>query len=266
MKNMFLCFMVVSALAVGSLGGTMATWSDSETSEDNSIITGSLDLKVNQNDDAPWGSGIGKKVELDCMIPCKYYGPFLVELWNAGQCEFPSHAYIHFKDYECSNALPKENTGYPCPVTGDLKPEPELVAEQGGKVNCVTVPGIGILGDDCTLGDHIGVYLTLDNPAVDPTDMIFLGKLGEIVCQEIYLFDLMPCEPRNIYLYFHLQQPSEEDFGLNLIPNEGEAGYDEMHWKKFNDWPSWALMKDVVTFDVEFDLWLEDTPGGIVSP
>jgi hypothetical protein len=31
-----------------------------------------------------------------------------------------------------------------------------------------------------------------------------------------------------------------------------------MLWAKFNDWPSWALMKDRVEFDMEFDLWLID--------
>jgi hypothetical protein len=83
-------------------------------------------------------------------------------------------------------------------------------------------------------------------------------KILNLVCQEFYLFDLVPCEPRMIYLYFHLQQPSEEDFGHNFFPNPGEAGHDPGEWAKFNDWPSWALMKDRIDFDMEFDLWLVD--------
>jgi hypothetical protein len=26
------------------------------------------------------------------------------------------------------------------------------------------------------------------------------------------------------------------------------------------------MMKDKVVFDLQFDLWLEDTPGGVVNP
>jgi hypothetical protein len=29
-----------------------------------------------------------------------------------------------------------------------------------------------------------------------------------------------------------------------------------MHWVKFNDWPSYAVMRDGVTFNMEFDLLL----------
>jgi hypothetical protein len=31
-----------------------------------------------------------------------------------------------------------------------------------------------------------------------------------------------------------------------------------LYWQKFNDWPSWAMMKDRADFDLEFDLWLVD--------
>jgi hypothetical protein len=30
------------------------------------------------------------------------------------------------------------------------------------------------------------------------------------------------------------------------------------HWKKFNDWPSYAYMRDAVSFAMEFDLFLGD--------
>jgi len=302
-RNLILAVVVIAALSLAGAGGVFATWSDSEVSLDNRITTGSVDLKVNGADDAPWGEGVPAKVTIDCMIPLKIYGPYEVELWNAGICQFPSHAYIHIKNQVCSNAEPKVNsypdggsywwyenygpgatTGYPDPSTGqtysgDLKPEPELVAEYGGKVNCVTVPGVGVDGDDCSMGS--GVRMTITN-STDPEDILvnpdglrLVDLLYKWDCQEIYLFDLMPCQPRTIYLWFYLGQDSEEDFGLNLIkhPDEldlepGDPGYDNalLHWKKFNDWPSWRYMRDQITFDMEFDLWLEDTPGAIVSP
>jgi predicted ribosomally synthesized peptide with SipW-like signal peptide len=303
-RNLILAVVVVAALSLAGAGGVFATWSDSEVSFNNTIATGSLDLKVNGADDAPWGEGVPAKVTIECMIPQKFYGPYEIELWNAGQCQFPSHAYIHFKDMECSNVEPKVNpypdggsvcwymnygpdasTGYPDPsinnpYSGDLKPEPELVAEYGGKVDCTMVPGVGVDGDDCSMGS--GVRMMICN-STDPEDVLVNPEGTRLIdlfykweCQEIWLFDLMPCQPRTIYLYFYLIQEPEEDFGLNLIKHPDELGIDPddedeyaaalLHWKKFNDWPSWRYMKDKITFDIEFDLWLEDTPGAIVSP
>jgi predicted ribosomally synthesized peptide with SipW-like signal peptide len=257
MKSIFLVAVVICALAIAGIGGTFATWSDSETSPDNYIETGSVDLLVNGADDAPWGSGVPTKIDIDCVIPCKWHGPFPVDVWNASQdCMPPSELYIHVKDVCCANTPPKAGSGYADPNTGVMKPEPELVAEYGGKVNCVEVPGVGVMGDDCTLADHIGVVIVKDDPFFGP--VLFDGKLGELVCNEVYLCDLEPCNEQTLYFWIHLQQPAEEDFGMNFIPNDGEPGYDPMEYAKFNDWPSWALMKDAISFDMEFDLWLVD--------
>jgi predicted ribosomally synthesized peptide with SipW-like signal peptide len=286
MRNIILSLVMVAALVAAGVGGTLATWSDSETSEGNRITTGSLDLKVNGKDDQPWGTGVGPKVTIDCMIPCKWYGPFEVELWNAGICEFPSKAFIHIKNLVCSNALPKvdedgNTTGYRDPSTnqpwsGDLKPEPELVAEYRGKVNCVFVDGIGVEGDDCSMGTHVEMVITTTtvNPKtnnfadilVNPDGYKCRDKLGKWECKEIYLFDLEPCQPRTIYLWFHLQQEDEEAYGLDYIddpmedffPDDDDWEAKYLHWLKFNDWPSWAMMRDQVIFNMEFDLWLVD--------
>ena len=302
-RNLILAVVVIAALSLAGAGGVFATWADSEVSYGNTIETGSVDLKVNGADDLPWGEGVPAKVTVECMIPGKFYGPYEVELWNAGQCIFPSHAYIHVKNITCSNAEPKVNpypeggslcwymnygpdasTGYPDPsinqpYSGDLKPEPELVAEYGGKVDCVEVPGVGVDGDDCSMGSGVRMIITnstdLEDVLVNPENLRLEDLLYKWDCQEIWLFDLMPCQPRTIYFWFYLTQDSEEDFGLNFIKHPDELDLDPgtpayaaalLHWKKFNDWPSWRYMKDKATFEIEFDLWLEDTPGGIVSP
>jgi len=300
-KNIILAVVVIAALSLAGAGGVFATWSDSEVSFNNTVETGSVDLKVNGADDAPWGQGVPAVVEIECMIPDKFYGPYPIELWNAGQCTFPSHAYIHLKNFVCSNAEPKvnpfpdggsafwpagESTGYPDPSTGlpysgDLKPEPELVAEYGGKVDCTMVPGVGVDGDDCSMGSGLTMRITnstdVNDVLVNPQGIRMIDVFSKWECNEIWLFDLMPCQPRTIYLWFYLDQESEDDFfpegGFFLHPEEmgmepGDPGYDAalLHWKKFDDWVSWRYMKDMITFDIEFDLWLEDSPGGIVRP
>jgi predicted ribosomally synthesized peptide with SipW-like signal peptide len=284
-KSIILAVVVVVALVVAGTSGVFATWSDSEVSEGNFIGTGSLDLKVNGADDAPWGRGVPTKVWLECMVPEKLYGPFEVELWNAGQCEFPSATYIHFKDYFCFNLEPKINpypdggsacwaeiygpdatTGYPEPETGILKPEPELVAEYGGKVDCTEVPGIGVIGDNCSMMSAVTIIVT---DAATGEIIIGPALMEDLYCQEIYLFDLMPCEPRTINLWFSLYQFTEEDFGYNFFLHPDELGIDPelypdawraayMHWFKFNDWPSYAYMKDAISFSMEFDVLLMD--------
>lgn len=281
-KHVILAVVVVAALVVAGTSGVFATWSDSETSMDNIITTGAVDLKVNGQDDAPWGAGVPSKVDIECMVPMRWYGPFEVELWHAGQCDEAASAYIHFKDMCCSNIPPKVNaypdggsawwaeyhglnatTGYVCPETGDLKPEPELVAEFGGKVDCRQVPGVGTIGDTCSMKSSVEIMVT------DEAGNVIIGPvvIGALEGEEFYLFDLMPCEPRTIYLWFSLHQFAEEEFGLNIFPNPDEGG-DEMEWMKFNDWPSAALMKDKLSFSMEFDLvlWDGDTQvPGIVT-
>jgi predicted ribosomally synthesized peptide with SipW-like signal peptide len=270
MKSIFLSVVIICAIAISGIGGTLATWSDSETSMDNRIETGSVDLMVNYADDLPWGTGVPAKVQIDCMIPCKVYGPYPVDLWNAGQCTQPSAAFFHLKNMECSNIPAKEGSGYRCPETGVISPEPELVAQYGGKVNCVEVPGIGRTGDDCSMKSHVYIWIMLDDTVpeqdvdYDEDVCAYQGKINPIICEEIYLFDLVPCQPRTIYLWFHLQQDSEEmyfgdDDFINPDPWEADLTPEQyMYWLKFNDWPSWAVMKDRADFDIEFDLWLYD--------
>jgi predicted ribosomally synthesized peptide with SipW-like signal peptide len=284
-KSIILAVVVVVALVVAGTSGVFATWSDSETSQFNYISTGSLDLKVNGADDLPYGTGVPSKVFIECMTPCHWYYGGEAELWHAGQCDTPALAYIHFMDYWCFNILPKvnpedpadggsdfwprgETTGYVCPETGALKPEPELVAEFGGWVDSVYVEGLQrAVGDTCSMAAAVECWVVDEagNTLIPPTLM------QDLYCREIPLFELKPCEPRMIYLYFKLHQFSEEDFfgeadfildpwdadfpDPEVDPRGYEAAY--MHWLKFNDWPSWAYMRDAVSFNMEFDILLD---------
>jgi predicted ribosomally synthesized peptide with SipW-like signal peptide len=274
MKNIFLSIVVVCALVIAGVGGTLATWSDSEISYDNIIVTGAVDLKVDGNDDMPWGAGVPVQISETCVIPEKIYGPYEVVLWNAGNCTIASEAYIHFRNLECGNADPK--AGYADNSTGndwsgDLKPEPELVAEYGGYVSDVLVDGIGhAAGDDCCMTSHIFMQIQSD-PTVGTGVLYGWDEIKDFECKELPLMDLIPCNEQSIYFFFYLQQDQEEDYKnaagqdfnyikspmeLGLTPGTPEYLAAEMHWKKFNDWTSWAFMADTLTFDIEFDLFL----------
>jgi predicted ribosomally synthesized peptide with SipW-like signal peptide len=278
MKSIFLSVVIISALVISALGGTFATWSDSETLWHNQIKTGSLDLLLNGKDDLPWGSGTAFEISLTDIIPAKWYYGGSAELWNVGQYDTEdgdAHAYIWVKNIACGNIAPNDG-GYPDPSSnnpwsGDLKPEPELVAEYEGKVNSHYVYGYDhAVGDDTSLKSHIKMAVT-NTAAPGPYDAgivyyeDFLYKYAE---GEKYLFDLEPNEARTIHFWFYMVQLSEDVLGWDDIivhPNDmtpvptGTAYQAALlHWKKFNDWPSWALMKDWIWFDAEFDLWLED--------
>ena len=138
------------------------------------------------------------------------------------------------------------------------------LAEYGGKVDCTMVPGLpGAEGDDCSMGSHIRMAVSDTQVAPDEAgaEVIRSDELQKWYCDEFYLFDLEPCVPRTIHLWFLLIQDDEEEWGYDFIPNPDAASPDEVwqHWYKFNDWPSWALMKDKVTFSIEYDLWLDDS-------
>lgn len=159
-------------------------------------------------------------------------------------------------------------TGLPKPVT-----EPEYVAECGGIAGenatgqPVEVPGIGCcFGEDCQLAAHIGVKIWVagpwpheDKPAYNEVPMgawelVFDGKLSELNCTEFELGQIPNCNGIWVHVSFHLQELSEEDaHDLGLIPTTyfDETIPAELKW---NDWPTNALQKDYVEFDMSFEL------------
>ena len=267
MKSIFLSVVVICALTIAGVGGTLAGFSDTEESTQNYIAIGSLDLKVNTTDDKPWGDGVDALVTFKDIVPCEHYKVNIV-LENEGQAidslgnKMSAPGYIHFKDFRCSNVTPTCGPGIEYPVdSGIFKPEPELVAEFGGKVNCTEVNGIGVEGDECSMGTHVSFAITTikESPATVAAEFLLLEDLLiKIECTEFYLFDLEPCVPKDIHMWVWLKQDTEKDWGRNFIPNPGEVGYDEHQYTLFNDWPSWALMKDQVNMTIEFDLTLAD--------
>jgi len=128
-----LAVIVVIGVALPAVGGTMAVWSDSETSMDNYIKTGSLDILVAEcdadgellapfKDDLPWGVGLEPCFNILEFELCTTY-PCYRLLWNAGCVD--GTAYLHIKDV-AHNQL-ASNTYMKIWYDDDGDPETDLV-------------------------------------------------------------------------------------------------------------------------------------------
>jgi len=174
---------------------------------------------------------------------------------------------------------------FPKPLT-----EPEYVAECGGIAgedadgNTVTVPGLGLCyGENCELSEHIGVigiYVAGPWPDdvkpatsadVSAADWVLLDlseydvnddgkiKLNELECQEIELGKLPNNEGIWVHVSLHFQDFDEEDaYAQGLIP---ETYFDETYPEaKWDHWPTNAMQKDGVMFDMAFELLQNKVP------
>lgn len=242
--------LIVVGLAVPTLGETLASFSDIETSQDNLISTGSLDLKVNGGDDPD----VGPIIEIENVCPGTVYGPFSCEVRNDGEAAQnpdggvpPAYLYIHFKQITCANINPLYD-GYEYPAgSGIIKPEPELVAEYGGKVDCTEVPGLGVLGDECTMKAYTVVTVSFDGKTI-----IENHKLDEIECQEIYLGELEPSGMvHTVEISVQVSPISEADAIAAGILGEEYFGSGSVFWY----WPTNGLMCDKVSFSTAFELF-----------
>ena len=113
---LLLLLVVVGSLVLAGVGGTFATWSDSETSYNNTIETGSLDLLVAKcgddwqspgafKDDLPYGVGIDPCFDTS-LLPGTYACYSL--LWNAGCID--ADAYVHIANVPEGDALASNTT------------------------------------------------------------------------------------------------------------------------------------------------------------
>jgi predicted ribosomally synthesized peptide with SipW-like signal peptide len=265
MKNIFLSAIVICALMIAGIGGTLAGYSDSEESFDNYIVTGSLDLKVEGEDDLPWGNGVPAVIQAERVRPCKWYN-FDVKVANAGEAyepdgvtPEPAYLYIHFKKFWCDNVEPihggidasavdlpagyvwdDDPDGDGVLLSSSLKPEPEMVAEYGGMVGQVEVTGLHQQGEICNMGDILEVIIEYDGVASP------VYTLSELECTQLYIGELPPCGQEKI-ITFKIHMMQIED------PNWKANGIDE----KFKDWPTNAYMVDSFNFGILFELLQE---------
>jgi predicted ribosomally synthesized peptide with SipW-like signal peptide len=306
MKNILLSVVVIGVLIAAGVGGTFAHFSDTEESVGNQIKVGAMDLKVNGYDDPDVGAVWEVELEPGQDIPEAY-----LTLSNVGQpAGDDCHVYIHFKNFNCENIDVDGN-----PANGVQNPEPEDVAQDGGWLGQVYLPGIGILGDNCNLAAYIVVTnLEYDGDPVDLTEYdVELGNddgvitLNELLCHNILLGELDKADSAVLGIDIDVNDIDEDDIltfagvdndgdgdvdedgrtegvdGLPGVDDDGDGyvdedpgyegddvnddggyfnGFDEtvalMCW---DHWPTNALMKDKITFDLLFSLVEGPYPG-----
>jgi hypothetical protein len=281
MKKLMMSLMVI-ALVGGLVGASFADFSDIEISEDNYFGAGELNLKVSDY--------LGNEYEdpnvpaffqyLDAW-PCSVKD-FYVDLHNAGEgTQFVPWAYIHFMNYECWETDAKTHPG---------KPEPEVVAESGGVAgtdkngNVVEVPGVGLDWGtaNCEIAEHVDITLWTSTEQVQtaaevqnwvPVDLIGMGydkdgngivKMDEILCEQIELGQIPNCNKIWLDIKLHLQDVDEDDLiaqGVLQDPGTGHGWFEDTYPEaKWDHWPTNALQKDVLGFDMAFELLQNKVP------
>lgn len=256
MKSIFLSVIVVCALAIAGIGGTLAGFVDTEESLNNSITTGSLDLKVSDGhgwqDDPEYGAGLPTLITLTDVMPGKlyetvYYVCDMGQAVNPDGTPEPAYLYFIIKNMCCANVNPT----HPGPFYEDtavngaekMKTEPEMVAEYGGKVDCQTVAGIGgLTGDGCCMRSATQVRVFLDGKRV----VNWMTLLDLQTAGYVYLGEIMPCGAlHTIKLQFRVPQVEDTTW-------VGKGG-----WAPLAYWPTNAYQLDKVQFDIETALLQE---------
>jgi predicted ribosomally synthesized peptide with SipW-like signal peptide len=254
MKNIFLSVVVICALAVAGVGGTLATLTDTEESYDNYIEVGSLDLKVNDNDDYNVlfndEGGVGAVIQQTCIIPGDPMGS-LVKVENEGCLD--GYLYVVIKNNDCYNVIKEGAEGWYLDdmeydaEDEEYKPEPEMVTEYGGMLAQVCLPAQGVTGDNCCMNSHTyctGVMTQYPiypegsgNPFIDHKT---LGALKD----EVKYVGVLPHCGGDWYLHFYFDVPQEDESPYTYFDDASP----------FNDWVANALMADGISFDVMFIL------------
>jgi predicted ribosomally synthesized peptide with SipW-like signal peptide len=261
-KNVFLSIVIVCALAVAGIGGTLAGFSDTETIDQNKIEMGSIDLKVNGTDDLWWGEGNSGLVVLENLNPAEPYET-RITVQNAGSKD--GYLYIKLKKLDCYNIETHADWWYEeLNSPFGMKPEPELIAEYGGpsadhptgKIDSVWVEGLGVEGDNCSMSSNVWTAIDFNGDYIGgtlgtPEDPVQIGTLDD----GVHFIAVLPaCGGENtVSFWFNVPQIRDllwEQRGVEASEPD-ELAY----------WPTNRLMADGITFEIElllFDKPLDD--------
>jgi predicted ribosomally synthesized peptide with SipW-like signal peptide len=235
MRNVFLSLLVVGALAIAGIGGTLADFSDSEEEIGDTLQAGSMDLKVDGKDDPNL-----LPASIRGMVPEKSYH---IQKTVSNDGTIDGWLYIHIKNVFCEET---DDKGF--------HPEPEFVAEEGGKHGQEMVPGVGVR---CDMQKHILVEIDYDGNPVDlscfDTDGDGKVMLSELECNQILIDQLEACGAEHTFrIGFILLDVPEEYYDLDIFD---ETDPSEV---MFNWWPTNCYMGDTVNLDILFELLQTD--------
>jgi predicted ribosomally synthesized peptide with SipW-like signal peptide len=228
-KTPFLAFIVIVAVVVSAMGGTLAHFSDTEESVNNTIEVGAMDLKVGH----PTLANVWfDDPDVPVLISTDYLETiqsedFEIPLKNVGQpADDPCHVYVHFKEVVCENIDADHD-----PTNGIQNPEPEDVAQWGGKHAQTDIAGLGDnFGDNCSLADWL--WVNIEYPYLDPNPTYtYSGYLGDLVCTNVLLGALNKGDEAVFHIDVKLNNIDEDDPRLGLkfdgVDNDGDGDIDE---------------------------------------
>jgi predicted ribosomally synthesized peptide with SipW-like signal peptide len=266
MKNVVLSVVIIAALAAAGIGGTLASFSDVEKSEGNTFATGALDLTVSymgqeyDDPDVPMILNAGGAFP-ECSKDATW------DVHNTGEGQGTGYVYFHIKDVDCDEVI-NPDSKHP-----DGRTEPEDVAECGGWHGNIWVPGVGPLGQDCTFGDYVEVYVQYDSDGDGQLeDLIGNGiwgsdgsvTLNEVVCTWWYLGELPGCNtrdgkismsfvdiPEGDFTWDHDEDPATDEIPMDFFPDNSPLDH----------WPTNALQLDEVSFTMEWGLFQTPLTG-----
>ncbi len=290
MKKVLISLLIIAAVT-GLMGSSLADFSDIESSKDNYFATGSLDLLISdelgelyEDPDVP----VIYTTE-DAWPDCPNPKTEVFDLTNNGQGDqFMPYAYVHLKNISCSGIIKTEpelaaETGHH-PI-GELEDgtyiyaavDPTKPAENGN------LPILGEFGEGCELSKHVDItiyttQMSSDGTAggVDDADWVLLDisqydidqngkvKIDEIFCNQVELGQLANEDDTGtpdvwenrvfVKLELNMQDVDEDDLVIAGIIPEGLFDETIPAEAKWDHWPTNALMKDRLEFDLSFEL------------
>ena len=273
MKAVFLSIVVVCALVVAGIGGTLAGFSDTEQSLNNRFEVGNLDLKVSVSDVEYNDPNVPPIVEAYLAWPCVSQD-FSFDLHNLSDNPQSAYAYLTIKNITHYEVL---STKHP-----DGRPEPEVVAEEGGTLANQTIPAMGPWGQNSTLSDFIEVVIYFDTDGDDVMELVIgnpvWGGAGTVYLSDLwdgvwdvptFWFDLgrIPgCETRYGKIEMHISNWSEEMWDarasqamtMPMMPGSGNLFPNDT---PFNDWLTNLFMSDGANFELLFALTQDPMPA-----
>ena len=172
MKSIFLSVVVICALAIAGIGGTLANFSDTELVVNNSFTTGTFDLKVwdgeNYREDAPWG-----KTSLEGLFISEWICPEVVvskDFWVSNQGTCDGILLWKIKHVSCENVTPPHVPSQLESALPGLRTEPELIEESsiGGWLDQQHIHSGSDtpIGDGCTMLGIIEVRVFVNDMLV----------------------------------------------------------------------------------------------------